>query len=108
MDSKPEQKQEEEKQADGEQENTRPQIEGVPDILEITIEEGKPTPDIESMCMYCHEQGVTRFMQTTIPFFKQVMISAFECEHCGYKNSEIQFSGKIDDYGVKYEVNVIN
>ena len=26
----------------------------VPDILHVTIEDGKPTPDIESMCMYCH------------------------------------------------------
>jgi len=69
------------------------QLEDVPDILHITIEDGKPTPDIESMCMYCHQTGVTRFMQTTIPFFKQVMISAFSCEHCGYKNSEVQFTG---------------
>lgn len=60
------------------------------------------------MCMYCHGQGVTRFMQLTIPFFKQVMISAFACEHCGYKNSEVQFAGQLEDYGVRYEVNVIN
>lgn len=60
------------------------------------------------MCMYCHEKGMTRFMQTTIPFFKQVMISAFSCEHCGYRNSEVQFAGSLEDYGVRYEVNVIN
>ena len=80
----------------------------VPDILHVTIEDGKPTPDIESMCMYCHGQGVTRFMQVTIPFFKQIMISAFSCELCGYKNSEVQFTGQLGDYGEKFEVNVIN
>jgi zinc finger protein len=68
-------------------------LEGMPDVLHLTIEDGKPTPDIESMCMYCHGTGVTRFMQITIPFFKQVMISAFSCEECGYKNNEVQFTG---------------
>ena len=47
-------------------------------------------------------------MFTKIPFFKEIIISAFSCEECGHKNSEIQFAGKLEDYGVKYEVNVIN
>ena len=47
-------------------------------------------------------------MFTKIPFFREVIISAFCCDSCGYKNSEIQFAGKLEDYGVKYEVNVIN
>jgi zinc finger protein len=58
--------------------------------------------------MNCEEQGETKFMYTKIPFFKEVMISAFCCDHCGTKNSEITFAGKLEDYGVKYEVNVIN
>ena len=70
--------------------------------------EGKPTPDIPSMCMYCHEQGVTKFMYTKIPFFKEVMLSAFHCDECGFKNSEITFAGKLEDYGHRFEVNVIN
>lgn len=47
-------------------------------------------------------------MLTKIPFFREVMISAFCCDECGFKNSEIQFAGKLEDYGCKYEVNVIN
>jgi len=58
--------------------------------------------------MNCEEQGVTKFMYTKIPYFKEVMVSAFSCDHCGAKNSEVQFAGKLDDYGVRYEVNVIN
>ena len=38
-------------------------LEQMPDVINLTIEDGKPTPDIESMCMYCHNpKGVTRFM----------------------------------------------
>ena len=36
------------------------------------------------------------------------MISAFSCDECGYRNNEVQFTGQIADYGVRYEVNVIN
>jgi zinc finger protein len=78
------------------------------DKIYINIEEGKPTPDIESLCMNCEEKGVTKFMLTKIPFFREIMISAFHCDHCGYKNSEVSFAGRLDDFGVKYELRVIN
>jgi zinc finger protein len=58
--------------------------------------------------MNCEEQGLTKFMVTKIPFFKEILLSSFQCDHCCYKNSEVQFAGKLEDYGVKYEVNVIN
>ena len=48
-------KPEEQKQAEivEQSDAAKNQLEDVPDILHITIEDGKPTPDIESMCMYC-------------------------------------------------------
>lgn len=58
--------------------------------------------------MNCEEMGVTKFMLQKIPFFKECMISAFQCEECGFKNSEVTFAGKLEDYSVKYELNVIN
>ena len=79
-----------------------------PETIHINLEDGKPSPDIESMCMYCHKQGITKFMMTKIPFFKEVMISSFACEHCGFRNSEVTFAGKLEDYGCRYELNVIN
>ena len=47
-------------------------------------------------------------MFTKIPFFKEIMISSFSCEECGFKNSEVSFAGKLEDKGVRYELNVIN
>ena len=80
---------------------------GLP-TLNIDLKDGIPTEPISSLCMECGEQGETKFMYMTIPFFKEVILSSFCCENCGHKNSEIQFAGKVEDYGVKYEVNVIN
>jgi len=47
-------------------------------------------------------------MLTKIPFFREIMISSFCCDHCGFKNSEVSFAGRLEDFGVKYELNVIN
>lgn len=35
-------------------------------------------------------------------------MSSFACEHCGFKNTETQFGGKIGDFGVRYELKVVS
>ena len=52
--------------------------------------EGHPVQEVESLCMNCHKNGVTRMLLTRIPYFREVIIMSFECPHCGFKNSEIQ------------------
>lgn len=74
--------------------------------LVVNLEEGAPSDEITSLCMDCHEQGTTRFMYTKIPMFKEIILSSFYCDHCGFKNTEVQFSGKIADSGVKYVLKV--
>lgn len=49
--------------------------------------------EIESLCMNCSEQGITRMMLTRIPFFKDVVVMAFYCPHCHFRDSEIQAAG---------------
>ena len=80
------------------------EIEPSKDIKELVIdlETGVPSDKVSSLCMDCHEQGETRFMYTKIPMFKEIILSSFYCDHCGMKNTEVQFSGKLADTGVKY------
>ncbi|CCF56706.1 hypothetical protein KAFR_0B04100 [Kazachstania africana CBS 2517] len=63
---------------------------------------GHPVQEIESLCMNCHENGTTRLLLTSIPYFREVVIMSFECEHCGLKNSEIQPASSIQEKGSKY------
>jgi len=56
----------------------------------------------------CHKQGQVRLMMSSIPFFKEVIISSFECDNCGYKNSEITFGGKLADLGIKMECKIVS
>ncbi|WZZ90460.1 hypothetical protein YC2023_119039 [Brassica napus] len=89
---------------------------------------GAPLYVVESMCMRCHENvhlhllhkhtcivffeihdvgyGTSRFLLTLIPHFRKVLISAFECPHCGERNNEVQFAGKIQPRGCCYHLDV--
>lgn len=65
-----------------------------------------PSDVIESVCMDCKKNGETRFMYTKIPMFKEIILSSFACDHCGYRDNEVQFGGKLGDKGCKYSLNV--
>ncbi|ORX46041.1 zf-ZPR1-domain-containing protein [Hesseltinella vesiculosa] len=58
----------------------------------------KPT-EIESLCMKCEEMGTTRFLFTKIPHFKEIIVMAFECPHCGFRNNELQSAGAFNEKG---------
>ncbi|KAH8684399.1 ZPR1 zinc-finger domain-containing protein [Tricladium varicosporioides] len=66
--------------------------------------EQKVVDEIESLCMNCHEQGITRLLLTRIPFFREIILMSFYCPHCYFKNSEIQSAGEIQQKGCHYEL----
>lgn len=41
---------------------------------------------------------------TMIPYFREVIIMSFSCEHCGFQNNEIQSAGTFQLKGVHYEL----
>ena len=70
--------------------------------------QGHPMQEIDSLCMRCGEQGVTRMLLTTIPYFKEIVLMSFECPHCHFKNSEIQPASEIQEKGSKYMLKIEN
>jgi len=68
------------------------------DVPEIT--------EIESLCMNCHEQGITRLLLTRIPFFRDVIIMSFTCPHCGYRDNQIQPGSDIQEQGIRVTLKV--
>lgn len=61
---------------------------------------------IESLCFECGKDGETRLLLTDIPFFRQVIVSSFCCDHCNWRNHEIQFGGKFEEKGVHIEFKI--
>ncbi|KAK0347792.1 nucleolar zinc-finger protein [Friedmanniomyces endolithicus] len=68
--------------------------------------EQKVVEEIESLCMSCHENGITRLLLTRIPFFREIVIMSFDCTHCGFRNNEIQSAGEIQPKGARYALRV--
>jgi zinc finger protein len=62
--------------------------------------------EIESLCVNCEKNGVTRLLFCKIPFFGDVIVSSFECPHCFLKNSEIQQAADIQDHGKRFRLKV--
>jgi len=74
--------------------------------LFVNINPDNPVTEIESFCVNCEDNGTTRILLTKIPFFKEIIIMAFECPHCGYRNSEVQPGQSLADQAIRVEVNV--
>ncbi|KAI5955696.1 ZPR1 [Candida jiufengensis] len=68
--------------------------------------EGHPVQEVESLCMNCHKNGITRMLLTRIPYFREIIIMSFECPHCGFKNSEIQPAAQIAEKGSRYVLKI--
>nr|GMC85054.1 zinc finger protein ZPR1-like [Ipomoea batatas] len=50
-----------------------------------------PLYEVESLCMRCGEN---------------ILLSAFECPHCGERNNEVQFAGEIQPRGCCYSLGI--
>lgn len=56
--------------------------------------------EIESLCMNCYAQGTTRLLLTKIPYYKDIILSSFECDSCHFKNNDIQPAQRTEAYGI--------
>ncbi|CAD0084734.1 unnamed protein product [Aureobasidium vineae] len=83
------------------------QVEG----MKANTEDGddqRVVDEIESLCMNCHADGMTRLLLTRIPYFREIVLSSFYCPHCSFKNTEISSAGQIQERGSKYVFKVEN
>lgn len=60
-----------------------------------------PTP-----CSNCDKMGNVQMCFSSIPFFKEIIIMAFICDYCGYRNSEIKEGGGISEKAKKMTLQV--
>ncbi|XP_048480090.1 zinc finger protein ZPR1 [Plutella xylostella] len=82
-------------------------VESKPLFRDLNAEDPEPEcTEIESMCMNCHANGMTRLLLTRIPYYKNVVIMSFSCEECGYANNEVQPGGAFADVGVRWKLQV--
>ena len=74
--------------------------------LIVNVDPENPVTEIESLCMNCKEQGITRLLLTKIPFFKDVIVMSFSCPHCGYRNTSIEDAKELAPQGIHFVLTV--
>lgn len=60
---------------------------------------------LRSLCVACEDTGVTNMLLTRIPFFRDIILMAFDCEACGYRNAEVQ-AAEVQERGCRFELRV--
>ncbi|KAI8964696.1 zf-ZPR1-domain-containing protein [Daldinia sp. FL1419] len=75
---------------------------GTNGVAHTNGDDEKVVEEIESLCMNCHENGTTRMLLTSIPYFREVILMSFSCDKCGFSNSEVQSAGTIQPKGSSY------
>ncbi|KFM61564.1 Zinc finger protein ZPR1, partial [Stegodyphus mimosarum] len=74
----------------------------------LSADQDPEVTEIESLCLQCRQNGTTRLLLTKIPFYKEVVIMSFSCNHCHWENNELQPAAKIQEKGVLYRLNVLS
>lgn len=59
-------------------------------------------------CPGCAKQACMNVQMVTIPFFKQVILSALVCEKCGYRTNDVKTGGEITEKGQRIWLDVKN
>lgn len=62
--------------------------------------------EIPSLCMNCHDEGMTRLLVTAIPFFKEILVSSFQCDHCHHKDTSVTSAADLGEGHTTYTLNV--
>ena len=63
----------------------------------------QPT-EVESLCVNCGKNGITTLLLAKIPHYREIILSSFICESCGFRNNDVQSGGVIQPLGVTYKV----
>ena len=69
-------------------------------------ESENPPIEIESLCPGCHENGITKLISINIPFYRQVIVMSFACEHCGLRNNNLQSAEQTQEFGTEIVLKV--
>jgi zinc finger protein len=60
----------------------------------------------QTNCYCCYAPGEAYMCICTIPYFKEIIISCFKCQICGYKTTEVRGGGGISEKATIYTLQV--
>jgi zinc finger protein len=71
------------------------------------VVENHGVTEVESLCVNCEENGMSKFLIVRVPYFRDIVICAFDCPHCGFRSNEVQSVDGVAQTGAcKYTLTV--
>lgn len=64
--------------------------------------------ELQSSCPACTKPCTVNMKKTNIPHFKEVIIMATVCDHCGYRTSDVKTGGAIPDKAKRITLQIRN
>lgn len=61
---------------------------------------------VRSLCMHCHGTGITKMLVAKIPMFKDVIVSSFRCDSCGWEDRSFDSATELAPTTITYELTV--
>ncbi|KAL5111788.1 Zinc finger protein ZPR1 [Taenia crassiceps] len=81
-------------------------VEVEPSVKDLGQDSASEVVETKSLCLNCHMDGTTRLLITRIPFFREIVVSSFECENCGFSNRSVDPAAPIQAKGKKFTLDV--
>jgi len=72
----------------------------------VTQNEHSEVISFPAMCNACGKDAECNMKEVNIPFFKNIILMANVCSHCGFKDSEVKTAGGIAEKGQKVTLNM--
>mmetsp|Transcript_35555 Transcript_35555/g.48581 ORF Transcript_35555/g.48581 Transcript_35555/m.48581 type:complete len:175 (-) Transcript_35555:2-526(-) len=72
------------------------------------LQPDQPLTDMPSYCFNCGEEGRTRMLYTSIPYFREIILMSFRCKECNFTSTEIQTASEIQPQGIHYHLELQN
>lgn len=71
-----------------------------------TAASAKEVVKFDSPCSNCGAHAETRMCVTDVPHFKEVILMALVCPHCGHKDVEVRGGGAVPEHGTVHRLTV--
>jgi zinc finger protein len=84
--------------------NASDQVQSVPEEQEEDL--SNEVLQLPTQCHLCGRNCMTKMKLTKIPLFKEVVIMATDCDHCGSRTNEVKSGGGMEPKGRRIQLKV--
>lgn len=91
-----------------------PEIKEVPE--KVPTDEGDPMSDVDILrdslscmevpCPGCAHPTSMNMQSVNVPYFKETLLCALNCENCGYRDNDVKTGGEVPEFGKRITLHV--